>query len=101
MRCIIHVHRYVPGENGGTITIGATSRVSPVEVNLEGKILFQGPEQPLRGRVNHYFEKLPVGNYLAIRDVYMDKPEGGHVRGSRIEEWDESSNNEFSTSMYL
>lgn len=46
-------------------------KLSAIEVDLGGQVVWEGPRQPVGsvdGHYNHHFEKLANGNYVAIRN---------------------------------
>jgi len=54
-------------------------KLSAIEVDLAGKVVWEGPPQPLNtvhDHYNHHFEKLPNGNYLALKNVLIRKVVG-------------------------
>lgn len=51
-------------------------KAAAVELDLEGRVVWTGPRQPLdtvHGHFHHHFEKLANGNYLALRNNLVRK----------------------------
>ena len=63
-----------------TLTIGATAGVLPPrEIDLAGNVLWEGPPQAMRSSLTHHFEKLPDGNYVALKEIYQSNARGDMV----------------------
>ena len=48
-------------------------KLSAMEVDLSGAVVWRGPMQPERnvhGHFNHHFERLPDGNYIALKNAF-------------------------------
>lgn len=72
-----------------TVILGTTGGVEPIEVDLEGSIVWTGPTQPdglnAQNQIHHQVSKLASGNYLTL--VYENR---GLIEGDRIVELDPS-----------
>ena len=48
-------------------------KLAALEVDLSGAIVWRGPLQPdnsVQGHFNHHFERLPDGNYMALKNAF-------------------------------
>ena len=66
--------------DGNIITVGAVAyEIPPKEIDLSGKVLWEGQPQVMREAITHHFEKLEDGTYVALREVYSDLLRGDIV----------------------
>jgi hypothetical protein len=57
-------------------------KLSALEVDLQGRVVWRGPLQPdhtVHGHYNHHFEKLANGNYLALRGLEVRRVTGDQI----------------------